>query len=129
VRWGIVTVFDFIKFEPTTNTFMFNPMELDMIGEFNIMVTLIDHHKGNYSEDFILRVHRPPMFTVPLKKLYSMKIESVFELDLSLFETDGIDLSHSTLPDFAMIDKFKYTFRPTSLPHLGIYLFKGMLQN
>jgi hypothetical protein len=26
VRWGIVTIFNFIKFEPTTITFMFNPM-------------------------------------------------------------------------------------------------------
>ena len=78
MRWGIISFFDFIKFESTTNTFMFNPRELDMVGEYNIMVTLIDYHKGNYSEDFTLRVHRPPMFTVPMKKLYSMKLGSEF---------------------------------------------------
>jgi hypothetical protein len=44
VRWGIVTNFDFIKFEPSTNTFTFNPMEVEMIGEYNIMITLTDHH-------------------------------------------------------------------------------------
>ena len=44
LTWGIVTKFDFIKFEPLTYTFMFNPMEVDMVGEYIIMVTLTDYH-------------------------------------------------------------------------------------
>jgi hypothetical protein len=62
------------------------------------------------------------MFKVKMKKFYSMKLGSVFELELPLYETDGIDLSHSSLPGFAMIDKFLYNFKPTTLPHLGIFL-------
>jgi hypothetical protein len=78
VRWGIVTIYDFIKFEPTTATFMFNPMEVNMIGEYNIMVTVTDYHKGTYSEEFTLRVHRPPMFAVQMKKFFAMKVGSIF---------------------------------------------------
>jgi hypothetical protein len=44
LTWGIVTKFDFIKFEPLTYTFMFNPMNVDMVGEYIIMVTLTDYH-------------------------------------------------------------------------------------
>ena len=62
VVWGIVTEFDFIKFDSATNTFSFNPTEEAMVGVYDIMVTLIDHHKGSYSEEFTLTVHRPPMF-------------------------------------------------------------------
>jgi hypothetical protein len=129
VKWGIVTIFDFIKFDPTTNTFTFNPKEVEMIGEYNIMVTLTDHHMGTYSEEFTLRVHRPPMLTVQLKKLFSMKVGSLLEFELPLYETDGIDLSHTSLPGFAIIDQFKYTFKPTTLPHLGIFQIRGKLQN
>jgi hypothetical protein len=50
-----------------------------------------------------------------------MKVGSLFEFELPLYETDGIDLSHSSLPGFAIIDQFKYTFKPTTLPHLGIF--------
>jgi hypothetical protein len=130
VRWGIVTIFDFIKFEPTTNTFAFNPMEVNMIGEYNIMVTLTDHHEGTYSEKFTLRVHRPPMFAVLMKKFYTMKVGSLFELELPLYETDGIETSHSSLPaGFVKFEKFSYTFMPTTITHLGIFLIKGRLQN
>jgi hypothetical protein len=127
VRWGIVTIFEFIKFEPTTNTFTFNPMEVNMIGEYNIMVTLTDYHKGTFSEDFTLRVHRPPMFSVKMKQFYTMKVGSVLELELPLFETDGIDSSHSPLPDFVIFDKFLYTIKPTIITHLGIFTIKGRL--
>ena len=58
------------------------------------MVTLTDHHKGNYSEKFTLTVHRPPMLKVQIKKFYTMKVGSELELELPLFETVGIDLSH-----------------------------------
>jgi hypothetical protein len=78
VRWGIVTNFNFIRFEPTTTTFMFNPMEVNMIGEYKIMVTLTDYHKGTYSEEFTLRVHRPPMFATQMKKYFTMKVGSMF---------------------------------------------------
>ena len=127
--WGIVPVYDFIKFEPTTNTFTFNPMQVEMIGEYNIMVTLTDYHKGTYSEEFTLTVHRPPMLKVQMKKFYTMKVGSELELELPLFETDGIYLSHMSLPGFAMTENFKYTFKPTTIPHLGIFLIKGRLQN
>jgi hypothetical protein len=40
LTWGFK--FDFITFEPLINTFMFNPMEEDMVGEYIIMVTLTD---------------------------------------------------------------------------------------
>ena len=78
MRWGIVTNFNFIRFEPTTTTFMFNPMEVNMIGEYKIMVTLTDYHKGTYSEEFTLRVHRPPMFATQMKKYFTMKVGSMF---------------------------------------------------
>ena len=78
MRWGIVTNFNFIKFEPTTATFMFNPMEVNMIGDYNIMVTLTDYHDGTYSEEFTLRVHRPPMFATQMKKYFTMKVGSMF---------------------------------------------------
>ena len=78
VRWGIVTNFNFIKFEPTTATFIFNPMEVNMIGDYNIMVTLTDYHDGTYSEEFTLRVHRPPMFATQMKKYFTMKVGSMF---------------------------------------------------
>jgi hypothetical protein len=29
---------------------MFNPIEVNMIGEYNIMITLADYHGGTYSE-------------------------------------------------------------------------------
>jgi hypothetical protein len=50
------------------------------------------------------------MFTAQMKKLYSMKVGSVLILELPLFETNGIDISQSSLPGFAMFDNFKYTF-------------------
>ena len=100
-----------------------------MIGEYNIMVTLTDHHLGTYSEEFTLRVHRPPMFAVELKKFFSMKVGSLFEFELPLYETEDIELTHSSLPGFAFIDLFKYTFKPTAIPHLGLFLIKGKLQN
>ena len=40
LTWGFK--FDFIIFEKETNTFIFNPMELDMVGEYIIMITLTD---------------------------------------------------------------------------------------
>jgi hypothetical protein len=58
-----------------------------------------------------------------------MKVGSVFELDLPLYQTDGIDISLSSLPFFAIIDKFSITFKPNILPHLGIFIIKGKLQN
>lgn len=58
-----------------------------------------------------------------------MKVGSVFELELPLYETEEVDLSHSSLPGFAMVDDFKYTFKPTTIAHLGIFLIKGRLQN
>jgi hypothetical protein len=46
------------------------------------------------------------MFAVEMKKFFSIKVGSLYEFELPLFETDGIDLSHSSLPGFAVIDKF-----------------------
>jgi hypothetical protein len=110
VKCAIAPSMDFVKFDPTTNTFMFNPKDVKMIGEYDIMVTLTDYQKGIYTEKFTLSVHRPPMFTAQMKKLYSMKVGSVLILELPLFETNGIDISQSSLPGFAMFDNFKYTF-------------------
>jgi hypothetical protein len=101
-----------------------------MIGEYDIMVTLTDHHEGTYSEKFTLRVHRPPMFAVQMKKFFTMKIGTLFNLELPLYETVGIDASHSSLPaSFVKFDKFSYTFKPTKIAHLGKFLLKGRLQN
>jgi len=105
-KWDMIPKMDFIKYEPATNTFMFNPMEVKMVGEFTIIVTLTDYQKGIYSEKFTLRVHRPPMFTTQMKKLYSMKVGSELILDLPLYETDEIGISHSSLPGFAIHDTF-----------------------
>ena len=127
--WGIVYTFDFIMFEPSTNTFMFNPMEVNMIGDYNIMVTLVDQHDGKYSEKFTLRVHRPPMFAVEMKKFFTMKLGSIFELDLPLFETDGIETSHSAIPGFVSFEKFLYTIKPTLITHIGTFPVNGTLQN
>ena len=129
VLWGIIYAFDFIMFEQSTNTFMFNPMEANMIGDYNIMMTLVDQHDGKYYEKFTLRVHRPPMFAVQLKKLFTMKVGSVFELDLPLFETDDIDTSHSALPGFVSFDKFLYTIKPTLITHIGFFPVNGTLRN
>jgi hypothetical protein len=104
-------------------------MEVNMIGEYKIIVTLTDYHKGNYSEEFTLKVNRPPMFSVKMKRFYSMQIGSVFELELPLYETNGIDISNSPLPDFVFFDKFLYTFKPTLITQLGIFTIKGRLEN
>ena len=127
--WGIVYTFDFIMFEPSTNTFMFNPIEVNMIGDYNIMVTLVDQHDGKYSEKFTLRVHRPPMFAVEMKKFFTMKLGSIFELDLPLYETDGIETSHSALPGFVSFDKFLYTIKATLITQIGTFPVNGTLQN
>jgi hypothetical protein len=37
-----------------------------MVGDYSIMVTLTDKQGGDYSEEFTLRVHRPPMFAVQM---------------------------------------------------------------
>jgi hypothetical protein len=58
-----------------------------------------------------------------------MKVGSVFELELPLYETHNIDISHSSIPRFAIIDKSYYTFNPTSIPDLGISLIKGRVEN
>jgi hypothetical protein len=129
VRWGIVTPYDFIKFDQTTNSFTFNPIDVSMIGYYNIMVTLTDLHMGTYSEEFTLTVHRPPILSAKMKKNYLVKVGSVVELDLSLYSTDGIDTSHASLPGFVTFDKFLYTIKPTILSHLGIFPIKGRLQN
>jgi hypothetical protein len=49
---------------------------------------------------------KPPMFVVQMKKYYSMKLGSHLELELPLYETEGVKLSHISLPSFATIDKF-----------------------
>jgi hypothetical protein len=77
-----------------------------MIGDYNIMVTLSDYHDGTYSEEFTLRVHRPPMFAVQMKNFFTMKVGSTLEIDLPLYETDGILISHISLPGFCTTDKF-----------------------
>jgi hypothetical protein len=46
------------------------------------------------------------MFSVEMKKFYSMKVGSVFELELPLYETEDVVISLSSLPIFAKIDKF-----------------------
>jgi hypothetical protein len=69
------------------------------------------------------------MFKVKMKRSFSMKVGSVFEFELPLYETEGIEISLSSLPSFAKTDKFLFTFKPTSLPDLGIFLVKGRLQN
>jgi hypothetical protein len=46
------------------------------------------------------------MFAVQMKKFYSMKVGSVFELELPLYETEEIVISLSSLPVYAKIDKF-----------------------
>jgi hypothetical protein len=129
VLWGIIYIFDFIKFEQKTNTFTFNPMEVNMIGEYSIMVTLVDYQGETFSERFTLRVRRPPMFSVKMKKFFTMKVGSVFELELPLVETDDIETSHSLLPSFVFYEKFKYTFKPTLITQLGIFTIKGTLLN
>jgi hypothetical protein len=53
----------------------------------------------------------------------------LFELELPLYETEGIETSHSSLPGFVKFDKFAYTFMPTTMTHLGIFFIKGRLQN
>ena len=58
-----------------------------------------------------------------------MKVGSVLELELPLYETEGIDVSHTSLPGFATTDKFQYSFQPTVIAHLGTFLIKGKLQN
>jgi hypothetical protein len=70
---------------------------------------------------------KPPMFSVQMKKYYSMKLGSHLELSLPLKETEGVKISHSSLPNFATIDKFYYSFMPTTFAHLGIFLIKGRL--
>jgi hypothetical protein len=70
------------------------------------------------------------MFKVKMKRSFSMKVGSVFEFELPLYETEGIEISLSSLPSFAKIDdKFLFTFKPTTLPHLGVFLNIGRLQN
>jgi hypothetical protein len=57
-----------------------------------------------------------------------MKVGSIFSLDLPLYETDGIDTFHSSLPgSFVEFDKFQYTFKPAKIAHLGVFLIKGKL--
>jgi hypothetical protein len=102
-------------------------MDVEMIGEYNIMVTLTDHHDGTYNEKFTLTVHRPPMFSVQMQKFFTMKVGSVFELELPLFETDGIEALHSSLPGFITFDNFLYTIKPTIIAHLGIFPIKVTL--
>ena len=72
---------------------------------------------------------KPPMFTVKMKNYYSMKIGSNFELGLPLLVNEGIEISHNSIPSFATIDKFYYTFIPTTIAHIGIFLIKGSLKN
>jgi hypothetical protein len=64
-----------------------------------------------------------------MTNIFAMKVLSVFELELPLYETEGIYISVSSMPGFAKTDKFLFTFKPTSLPDLGIFLVKGRLEN
>ena len=64
-----------------------------------------------------------------MKKVFPMKVGSVFELELPLIETDGIEISHKSLPGFAIIDKLMYSFQPTIIADLGVFLIKGKLEN
>jgi hypothetical protein len=46
------------------------------------------------------------MFAVKMKNFFSMKVGSVLELEMPLYETEGIDVSHTSLPGFATTHKF-----------------------
>jgi hypothetical protein len=71
----------------------------------------------------------PPVFAIQMKNQYSVKLGSKLEFGLPLYETEGVIVSHSSLPSFATIEKFYYSFKPTTISHLGIFLIKGKLQN
>jgi hypothetical protein len=64
-----------------------------------------------------------------MTNIFSMKVLSVFELQLPLYETEEIYISLSSLPTFAKSDRFWFKFMPTSLSDLGIFQVKGRLQN
>ena len=100
-----------------------------MIGEYSITVTLIDYHEASYSENFTLRIHSPPLFNVELKKYFKIRIGSVYVLELPMREKDGIECSHSSLPNFAFYENFLYQFKPITIKHLGLFTVKGKLQN
>jgi hypothetical protein len=65
---------------------------------------------------------RPPIFAIQMKNYYSVKLGSLLELGLPLYEKEGVKISHNSLPSFAKIDTFYYTFMPTTIAHLGIFL-------
>jgi hypothetical protein len=68
------------------------------------MVILTVFHRRTFSENFTLTVHRPPMFSVQMKKIYTLKIGSVFELIAS----GTISIENRT--ELVDINDFKFTY-------------------